>query len=132
MIQNPNEKFVGCKVYTFLVAGTSIAASPPAMLLALPLSSSEAETLLLVSRRLVDFDSKMGEAERQFSIGSAAIGRGHARMGASWGVGNALALFSAPKDSKSSKPSNVSPSLHHVTFETRFVDASALAPRHNS
>ena len=60
----------------------------------------------------------MGEAERQFSIESSAIGRGHARMGAAWGVGNAMAVFSAPKG-REQKGSNTDPTLHQVTFETR-------------
>ena len=62
----------------------------------------------------------MGEAERQFSIQSGAIGSGRARMGSAWGVGNALAVFSSPKDSSSAVASGIAPSLHHVTFETRF------------
>jgi len=60
----------------------------------------------------------MGEAERQFSIQSGAIGSGRARMGSAWGVGNALAVFSSPKDSSSAVASGIAPSLHHVTFET--------------
>ena len=63
----------------------------------------------------------MGEAERQFSIQSGAIGSDRARMGSAWGVGNALAVFSSPKDSSSAVASGIAPSLHHVTFETRFV-----------
>jgi len=53
------------------------------------------------------------------TISDPAVASGRANMGVTWGMGNALAVFSSPKDRRASSSSGALPSqLYNVSFET--------------